>query len=60
MSIAQDQIAFVDKVREYAPSDADEFGRIVDDLIEWSTQHDWAIQHAPRGGQKTGRRQIHP
>ena len=52
MCISQDRTAFVDKVREYAPDDVNDFGRIADDLIAWSTQHDWAIQHAPRGDQK--------
>jgi hypothetical protein len=45
MGVAEDRAAFVEAVRDCAPADADEFGLIVDALIAWSAEHDWALHH---------------
>ena len=51
MCVAEDRGAFVGAERGRAHADADEFGRVVDSLVAWSAEHDWALRHVSAAGQ---------
>lgn len=48
-----DREAFIRVVRAYSPADADDFTRILDELIRWSREHDWAIEFVPHDGSQS-------
>ena len=44
MNPQADRDAFIAAVRRSTPQQAEEFAAVLDELLRWSEQHDWAIQ----------------